>query len=341
VLLDAMNLIDKNGKGIVFIVDDSMHLLGCITDGDVRRSIIKDNDLKKPVDRFMTKNPVTFSADEKWDIGMWQRYRGITVLPVVDADNVLVDIKFGRPGSGRIDENQKKILAETDVIIMAGGKGTRLYPYTKVLPKPLIPIGDIPILERIMDSFYYYGLTEYYLTVNYKKEMIRSYFKETDIPYLIHYVEEDEPLGTAGSIRLIDKKFTKPVIVTNCDILIDADYSKIYKAHIESQSAMTMVTALKHVEIPYGVVNASDGGVITAIEEKPSHFYFINTGMYIVSPEYLDWIPKDTFYHMPQLADALIAKGEKVTMYPVGEEAFLDMGELEEMKRMEEKLCIN
>jgi NDP-sugar pyrophosphorylase family protein len=236
---------------------------------------------------------------------------------------------------------QKKKVENVEVIIMAGGKGTRLYPYTKILPKPLIPIGDVPILERIINRFYDYGLTEYYLTINYKKEMIKSYFNEAHVPYHLHYIEEDKPLGTAGSIKLIDKKFTQPVIVTNCDILIEADYSEIYQKHIENGSAMTIVTALKHIEIPYGVVNGSEGGVITSMDEKPRHSYFVNTGMYVVNPEYFELIPDDTVYHMPQLADELIKQGKKVSMYPISEDSFLDMGELEEMKRMEEKLCID
>jgi dTDP-glucose pyrophosphorylase len=340
-LLDAMSLIDKNSKGILFVVDEAMHLLGCVTDGDVRRSIIADGDLNKPVYMLMKKNPVTISSDERWTSSKWRKYPGITALPVVDADNVLLDIKFRNADTDGIGTKQREILSGTDVIIMAGGKGTRLYPYTKILPKPLIPIGDIPILERIMNRFYEYDLTEFYVTVNYKKEMIRSYFSESNIPYHIQYVEEDKPLGTAGSIKLIEKRFTQPVIITNCDILIDADYSEIYKTHIESKSAMTIVTALKHMEIPYGVINASEGGVITSMEEKPNHFYFVNTGMYILNPEFIDLIPDDTFYHMPQLAEKLMEKGEKVIMYPIGEDAFLDMGELEEMKRMEEKLCID
>jgi choline kinase len=306
-IVDAMYLIDKNGYGLIFVVDEGLHLLGCASDGDIRRSIIKDGDLSKPIGDVMNKTPIYVRKEDRIDGSVWRKRGRISVLPVVDVDGVLTDVKFNPDClDDEIGKKQKDIIAGTDVIIMAGGKGTRLYPYTKILPKPLIPIGDIPILERIMNRFYNYGLAEFYLTVNYKKEMIRSYFAESNVPYHIHYAEEDRPLGTAGSIKLVKKQFMQPVIVTNCDVLIKADYADIYEKHVESKSAMTVVAASKHVEIPYGVLCTSEGGVITSIEEKPKHFYFVNTGMYVINPEYIDWIPDDTFYHMPQLVEKLI-----------------------------------
>lgn len=340
-IVNAMYLIDKNAQGLIFVTDENMHLLGCVSDGDIRRSIIKDGNLSKAIGEIMNKTPICLKEGEAWEDNIWKKHGRISAIPVIDHQGVIKDIKFNSDYGKVIRQEQKREIAGTDVIIMAGGKGTRLYPYTKILPKPLIPIGEIPILERIINRFYEYGLMDYYLTVNYKKEMIRSYFTESNVPYHIHYVEEDKPLGTAGSIKLIQKKFQQPVIVTNCDVLIEADYADIYEKHRESESAMTIVTALKHMEIPYGVINASEGGVVTSMEEKPHHSYFVNTGMYIVNPKYLDWIPKNISYHMPQLAEELMKRGEKVSMYPISEDSFLDMGELEEMKRMEEKLCID
>ena len=168
--------------------------------------------------------------------------------------------------------------------------------------------------------------------------MIRSYFTDLDPPYEIHYVEENIPLGTAGSIRLIDKKFHSPVFVTNCDILIDADYSNILAYHKDSGNAMTIVSALKNTVIPYGVLHAKEKGIITSMEEKPMLSNFINTGMYIVDPDLLVNIPKDTVFHMTDFAALLMREGYQVGMYPVSEDSFLDMGEFEEMHRMEEKL---
>ena len=223
-------------------------------------------------------------------------------------------------------------------IVLAGGKGTRLYPYTKLLPKPLIPIGDIPIMERIIDAFREYGARTFYVTVNYRKSMIKSYFSEVAAGYQIKYVEEEKPLGTAGSLPLLGDAFHEPFLVTNCDVLIHANYADIYKHHQEMGNELTIVTALKNIVVPYGVIHSSGNGRIDAMEEKPKLSYFVNTGMYILNPAVLDEIPRDAFFHMTDLADKLLKEGRQVGMYPISEDSFLDMGEFEEMRRMEEKL---
>ena len=224
------------------------------------------------------------------------------------------------------------------VVIMAGGKGTRLYPYTKILPKPLIPIGDIPIMERIIQIFRRYGVQQFYATVNYKKSMIKSYFAENMGNFSLRYVEENQPLGTAGSLSLIEETFDTPFIVTNCDILIHADYADIFQYHQAAGNELTMVTALKNIVVPYGVIHSSGNGRIDSMEEKPKLSYFVNTGMYILNPKLLQEIPQEVCFHMTDLADQLLKEGRKVGMYPISEDSFLDMGEFEEMRRMEEKL---
>ena len=151
-------------------------------------------------------------------------------------------------------------------------------------------------------------------------------------------MEEKRPLGTAGSLQLIDGKFKEPFIVTNCDILIHTNYADMYRYHIESENELTIVTALKNIVVPYGVIRASENGRIECMEEKPRLSYFVNTGMYILNPDLLKEIPEDTFFHMTDLADKLLAQGRQVGMYPISEDSFLDMGEFEEMHRMEEKL---
>ena len=223
---------------------------------------------------------------------------------------------------------------------MAGGKGTRLYPYTKILPKPLIPIGDTPILERIFNRFAEFGVKRFYLTVNYKKNMIRSYFDEVNPNYEIVYIEENKPLGTGGSIKLINEKFNCPIIVANCDSLINADYNDLYKYHIASGNVITIVSSLKRITVPYGVLKTKENGELVEMEEKPKLSYFINTGMYVVNPEVIKLIPSDKMYHMTHLVDDVKKNGGKVGMYPISEDSFLDMGEFDEMRRMEQKLNI-
>lgn len=336
-VVEAMQKIDANKKGILFIVDDEERLVGSLTDGDIRRWIIKTGKLDSIASQMMFKNPRFLLKDEEHKVYDFMKEKRITSVPILDLEKRIVSIIFDSD-KNRIREEVSDSLRGIPVIVMAGGKGTRLYPYTKILPKPLIPIGEVPILERILNRFHCYGVGDFYLTVNYRKEMIKSYFMELDPSYRIHYVEEEQPLGTAGSIRLIEERFKTPVIITNCDTLIDANYGKVLRFHKESGNTLTIVSALKNITIPYGVLHSRMQGEVISIEEKPKLSYFINTGMYIINPEYISKIPNHTFYHMTHLASQLMTDGLKVGMYPVSENAFLDMGEFEEMKKMEERI---
>ena len=202
----------------------------------------------------------------------------------------------------------------------------------------MIPIGNIPIVERIINSFRECGADRFYMILNYKKEMIKSYFSEFNIDYEMNYIDETKPLGTAGGIRIIDEQFDTPVMVTNCDILIRADYADILQFHKDMGNALTIVSSLKHTVIPYGVIHSKSEGLVASMEEKPHVSYLVNTGMYVIDAEYLKEIPKDRVYNMTDFIDLLVSEERKVGIYPVSEDSFLDMGEFEEMKRMEEKI---
>lgn len=337
-LIEALKKIDIGGRGILFLVDENKCLIGCVTDGDIRRWIINTNDLNAIVLAFMNKTPKYLLKSDAYKATEYLSQYPISAVPILGDDKVIEDIIFLNYNSDEIVKEVSGILEETAVIVMAGGKGTRLYPYTKILPKPLIPIGEIPILERITNRFAEYGVKEFFFTVNYKKNMIKSYFDDLSPEYNIRYIEEDKPLGTGGSLKLIPRNNDKPLFVTNCDVLIDANYEDLYRYHIESQNTITIVAALKNISIPYGVLKLKKGGEVLGMEEKPVISNFINTGMYIINPEVIDLIPHNTFYHMPELAEEAMRIGLKVGAYPISEDAFLDMGELEEMKKMEEKL---
>lgn len=336
-IIESMKQLDETARGILFVVDEKNKLQGCLTDGDIRRWILKTGNLSVTISNVMNDSPKFIYAVDAENAGKLMEKYQVFALPILDKNGCIIDILFEgdkcycKKERGRVDNLQK-----TPIIIMAGGKGTRLYPYTKILPKPLIPIGDVPILERIINNFSEYGANEFYLTVNYKKEMIKSYFMETEYQYRLNYVEETEPLGTAGSIRLINKKFNFPVIITNCDTIIDVDYGKVIEYHQTSENDMTIVSSLKNTVIQYGVLHTKEQGIVTSMEEKPQLSYMINTGLYVVNPEFLEWIPESRVFHMTNLAEIMIDRGKQVGIYPINENSFLDMGEFEEMKKMEE-----
>lgn len=339
-VIDALSKIDKCGYGILYIVNDNNELVGSVSDGDVRRWIVKTNDLTAKVSSFMNQKPKYIFDNERDRIEDYKKKYPINSLPILNNKNEVIDIAVFANAADLYAKVQSDKDLDVPCVIMAGGKGTRLYPYTKILPKPLIPIGDTPILERIFNRFAGFGVKKFYLTVNYKKNMIRSYFDDVSPDYDIVYVEEDKPLGTGGSIKLIKDKFDCPIIVANCDALINADYKDLYDFHIKSGNVITVVSSLKNVIIPYGVLKTKENGELIEMEEKPKLSYFINTGMYIINPETIDLIPSDKMYHMTHLVEDVKRNGGKVGMYPVSEDSFLDMGEFDEMRRMEQKLNI-
>lgn len=338
-LKDMLEKMNYNGRGMLFVVDQSRKLVGVLTDGDIRRWFIKHGSLPDSIDQVMGRNPKYLKQKERdIAIGYMQRMR-IRAIPIVDDSLIITDIIF----NNRVYEDQSVyhkncILNNIPIIIMAGGKGTRLWPYTKILPKPLIPIDDVPIIERIMDRLLQFGADSFFVSVNYKKEMIKAYFAEQQIPYSITYIEEDLPLGTAGSLSLLDQKFKEPILTTNCDILLDIDYGDLISFHRKQKHDMTIVSACKRITIPYGVIHSNEKKLLGTIEEKPQLSFEINTGMYLINPDLLDLIPKGLPYHMTDFIDELIGRNKKIGVYPIDEDAFLDMGEFAEMNRMEDRI---
>ena len=203
---------------------------------------------------------------------------------------------------------------------MAGGKGTRLKPFSNIIPKPLFPLGDKTILEEILDRFESFGCKQFFLSLNHKADFIENYLNnEIERDYHIHYFRETAPLGTAGSLFLIKDQLKETFFISNCDIVIDTDYSEILRYHKEQQNAITLVASLKHIKIPYGTIHTTEGGQITSLEEKPEITYKANTGVYLVEPTVLDLIEKDEFLHITDLIEQIINKGGKVGAFPVSE----------------------
>ncbi|MBQ4057559.1 MAG: nucleotidyltransferase family protein [Lachnospiraceae bacterium] len=332
-ITEALKKIDENALGVLFIVDSDERLIGALSDGDIRRWLIKTGDLKASVVQAMNNTPKYVLEKYEEDATRLLDENFITAIPVVDNQMHIVGVVDNKNKSKKVYRASNK-LKGVPVVMMAGGKGTRLYPYTKILPKPLIPVGNKPIAELIIDSFCEYGCNEYYLIVNHKKNMIKAYFGELETDYNVHFVDEDVPLGTGGGVSLLKGMIKDTFILTNCDNIVEEDYYKIYEYHKEHKNLITMICSLKNFNIPYGVVNLANEGAIKAMEEKPTFSFFTNTGCYIVEPEVIDDIPEGTFMGFPDMIEKYRSEGKNVGVYPISENAWLDMGEMDALEKM-------
>ena len=333
-LLYAMKLMDKEKVKTLFVFDDE-HFKGLLTLGDIQRAIIKNIALTEPVSRILNKKKVYGYITEGEDaIKEKIRCMRAEVMPILDEKGELVDVWFWNDlfkTSDIITQHEKINLP---VVIMAGGKGTRLKPITNVIPKPLVPIGDKTILEEIMDQFEDIGCQKFYMSVNYKSDMMRYYLDQLPHHYDVNFFEEDKPLGTIGSVSLLKGKIDTPFFVSNCDIVIDQDMRDVYDYHCENHNDLTIVTAVKSFRIPYGVIETGEDGLMTALKEKPELTYMINTGVYILNPGCIDEIPQGEFFHITQLMEKIKSRGGRVGCFPVSEHAWKDMGEWPEYLKM-------
>lgn len=332
----AMEKMDKSGRQIIYIVNDNEELTGVLSDGDVRRWILRENgDIQKTVSLAMNKNPFRIKSSEKNTAKEIMEKHNINSIPVVDGANKLTTVIF------ESEQLVTKIDLDIPVVIMAGGKGTRLYPYTKIIPKPLVPIGDTPIMQRIMNKFVDYGMNRFLISVNYKKNMIKSYFEDLNHDYEIDFIEENTPLGTGGSLSLMKDSLDDQFFVSNCDILVDADYSDIVNFHNENNHEVTIIASVKNDQISYGVLQLDEEGLLKSTEEKPEFSYLINTGMYLIDNEILDFVPDNEMVDLPTIIMKAKEAGKRVGVYPVSENSWLDMGQIKEMEQMIEKLGVD
>lgn len=334
---DAIQILDAEEQKFVCIVDGDNILKGIFTQGDMRRYLLNNGDISASILYAMNTHPIVFySRDEAIHVSQ-KRY--LVVYPIVDKTNHLMDYYVTGEPVYRMLEN--KPLKNTPLVMMAGGKGTRLYPYTKILPKALIPIGDLTISERIINQFTNWGCNEIYLILNHKSGMIKAYYEELDKAYKIHYIEEKRFMGTGGGLSLLKGMINTTFILSNCDILVDADYDCILKTHLEQKNLITFVAAMKNIVIPYGVITTLSNGQILNMHEKPEMSFLTNTGMYIIEPRIIDDLSSNEFIHITDIAQHYLDKHEKIGAFPVSEKAWLDMGQFSEMDTMLKNLGIN
>lgn len=328
---EVMQRINVNNGGVLFLVDTDDVLRGSITDGDIRRFLLSGRKMTEGSLEAANKKP-RYAYSEQEAIALYHQ-KDYIAIPIVNEQNVIIDIYVGEKKSAK----QKSAL-NVPVVINAGGKGTRLDPFTRVLPKPLIPVGEKPIIEHIMKEFQAYNCNEFHVIVNYKRQLMKAYFSENENNYDVVWYDEEKPLGTGGGLSLLRGKISETFFFTNCDNLLQADYEKMLQFHRENQNVITMVCAYKNFSIPYGVVEVGRNGKIEAMREKPLMSFLANTGIYIVEPEVLDDIEDNVAIGFPDIVERQRLKGRNVAVYPVSEIEWMDMGQLSELEKMRERL---
>lgn len=337
-ILECLKKMDQEDSKLLLVCEDEL-FIGLLSIGDIQRAIIKGISLELPVHGIMRANvTLAYDWEEKDSIKKRMLALRTEFMPVISQDNHLIDVYFWSdlfPDKEINNEDKLKV----PVVIMAGGKGTRLSPITNIIPKALIPIGDKPIVQVIMDKFHELGVTEFLMSVNYKHEMIEFYFNGLkEKKYSVAYFQEDKPLGTAGSMHLLKSKINQTFFVSNCDIIVKQDYREVYQYHKTHKNDLTIVAALRHWRIPYGTIESGVDGKLLGIKEKPELTYMINTGMYVLEPHLLDEIPEDTFFHITDLIGKAREKGYTIGVFPVSEGAWLDIGEWKEYNSTIKKL---
>lgn len=329
---EAMQKINSNSYGILFLVDADEVMVACITDGDIRRYLLSGG--KMDGGALDAANHEPKCAHSISEARVLYHKRDYIVIPVIDEKGHIIDLFTGDPGALGKQHNTIGI----PVVINAGGRGARLDPFTKVLPKPLIPVGDIPIIELIMKEYQSYKCNDFRIIVNYKKELMKAYFHDNENRYEITWYDEEKPLGTGGGLGLLRGKLNSTFFFANCDALLTANYESIVRFHKERCNAITMICAYKNINIPYGVVEMGEQGIIESMKEKPLMSFLTNTGIYIVEPEVIDDIGDKEVIGFPDIIEREKQKGRRVAVFPVGENDWMDMGQLPELEKMRAKL---
>jgi len=338
----ALKQMDEINRKLLIVINEDGTFFSLLSIGDIQRAIIRNLPLDTKISEVVRQDiTVAHPEDDLQKVKQRMQIRRNELMPIIDSQNQVVDVIFWED----LFEEKRSVLLEErklnlPVVIMAGGRGTRLAPLTNIWPKPLIPVNEKTIIEDIMDKFVEVGCNEFYLSVNYKAEVIKQYFENLNSSYYqISYIQEEKPLGTAGSLYLLKDKIHSAFFVTNCDILIDEDYTAIYDYHKANHNEITMVAAIKSFPIPYGTIETKEGGQLNSIQEKPELSFKINTGMYILESNLLEEIPENEFLHITTLIEKLHQEGRKVGVFPVSEGSWSDIGTWDEyikkfMKRL-------
>jgi len=324
---DTIARIDAGNAGIVLVADSGDHLLGTVTDGDVRRGLLRGLSLTDRVEEVMNKAPTTTShRDDRTAILALMKRKLFHQIPLVDERGRVVGLET-------IDELLQPGRRETPVVLLAGGLGLRLRPLTEEVPKPMLRIGDKPILESILDSFVEHGFCKFHFAVNYRADVIERHFGNgSKWGVEIAYLRENERLGTVGPLSLMPELSTEPVVVMNADILTRVNFSQLLDYHRSNQALATVCVREHRHTVPYGVVSMDGDSLLVGIEEKPVHRSMVSAGIYVIEPLALRELPRGGYCDMPTFLQALIARQQRVIGFPI-HEFWLDIGRLEDLER--------
>lgn len=332
-ILSAIKKMDEQ-KCKLLIVTEKDKFYSLISIGDIQRAIIKNIPLDSSVKNIVRKKiKIAGEKDSFEDIRQKMIKYRMEFMPVISSDNKIIKVFFWKDIIGEEDQKSEYRL-DIPAVIMAGGMGTRLKPITNIIPKALVPIGEKPIIQIIIEKLVKTGVKDFYISVNHKHEMIRNYIDNLpDKNYQVSYIHEDRPLGTAGSLYLLKGKINTPFIVSNCDILIDQDYSEVYNYHIENENEITVISALIHYSIPYGTLETGPDGILESFKEKPDITFQVNTGMYILEPHLIDEIPENDLFHITHLIEKVKNRAGKIGVFPVSEKSWIDIGKWTEYQQ--------
>ena len=337
---DALEQLRKTGEKCLVVVNNDNRLLGTLSDGDVRKAILKGKYPKHKIIEFYQKKSTflkknNYSLNQAKDIFMKKR---IGVIPVVEKNRKVVDVITFE----NIFKNKKSVNnlnhPTKNVVIMAGGRGTRLEPFTNVLPKPLVPINEKPVIEHIIERFNKNRVSNFFITLNYKSKILKAFFQEIKPKFKISFVDERKPLGTAGGLRLLAGKIKKPFFVTNCDTIVNIDFESLMDFHNFNKNDLTLVASSKEYIIPYGTCNLTKKGQLEKIVEKPKFDFFANIGLYVVNPNLINFIPKNKSFDMIDLIKVIKKNKKRVGVYPVDDKAWIDVGQWSEYHKAVDRL---
>ncbi len=328
-IVDALSILDASNKELLLTYNNGK-VTGFVPDHLLRNVIIEYQGLNQPIGDFAIRDFFHIDSVDNQKIKEFFIQNGnVEVLPVLNQKTVKIYYR-----SDFLNRQIKPVFEQIPAVIMAGGEGTRLLPYTKIIPKPLLPIGNKTIVEHIIERFRKIGIRHFILTLNYKANLIKAFFNDQNLEYQIKFIQEPKPLGTAGSLYYLAGQVDRPFFVSNCDILINTDLRKFYKFHLQNQFDLSLIAAVVSYQVPYGVLRVDKDHRLLNIDEKPTFYFLVNSGMYILSPHVLELIPQGQMFHITQLIEKIIKKGGKVGVYPVSQNSWKDFGQIKSVHKL-------